>query len=220
MDANHIISNIKDKVYRLFKVNLLTIKNLKEFSFIAKDFVNHTSYGCGGIIRDYDGNFIIAYGVPLPKCTVIFAELSALFYGLNLCVSLGIDNIWIEVDALYMLNYFTDNKDRVNIKQLLRSLNVKISHIHREGNACADWFANVGSKLQRLMDFSYSELSNIIKGLIRLDKGGLPYIKGILAVALYGYSLPHFEGSDAMLGIPEFWWNEVFDTQDYLALQG
>ncbi|KAL0926716.1 hypothetical protein M5K25_002960 [Dendrobium thyrsiflorum] len=38
MDANRIIKDIKDKVYRLFKGKLLTAKNFKNYNFCANDF--------------------------------------------------------------------------------------------------------------------------------------------------------------------------------------
>ncbi|KAL0916071.1 hypothetical protein M5K25_013553 [Dendrobium thyrsiflorum] len=98
-----------------------------------------------------------------------------------------ITNIWIEGDALHMILCLKDRIEKVcspnlfylirEIKQMLSSFHVKISHIHGEGNSCADWFANMGSNLKCPTNFTYADLPSFIKGLIRLDKMGLPYVR-------------------------------------------
>ncbi|KAL0909230.1 hypothetical protein M5K25_020077 [Dendrobium thyrsiflorum] len=146
MNADIIIRNITDKVYKIFSVKLLKDKNFKGYCHIAKVFsINFTSnsntfsprivcwikppvnfvklntdgsvkdngWGCGGIIRDSYGNFIMAYATPLEKCSVILTELSAILHGLKLCSTLGFVNIWIEVDVMYMLFCLRDKVNKV-----------------------------------------------------------------------------------------------------------
>ncbi|KAL0915057.1 hypothetical protein M5K25_015457 [Dendrobium thyrsiflorum] len=149
--------------------------------------VKDNGWGCGGIIRDSNGNSIIAFATPLEKCSVILAELSAIFHGLKLCAALGLVNIWIEVDALYMLYCLKDKGKKVcnpeifymlrEVNQLLCSVNFKISHILREGNCCADWFANKGCSLNNFTVYNYNSLPAAIKGMIRLDKLAFPYVR-------------------------------------------
>ncbi|KAL0929102.1 hypothetical protein M5K25_001043 [Dendrobium thyrsiflorum] len=107
--------------------------------------VKENSWDCGGIIRDSKGNLIMVYATPLAQCSIIFAELAAILYGLKMCLTLGLRNIWIEVDAIYMLFCLRDT-----------------------GNACADWFANQGCLLNGFTVYTYNSLPVNIKGLIRL----------------------------------------------------
>ncbi|PKU67107.1 Putative ribonuclease H protein [Dendrobium catenatum] len=97
--------------------------------------------GCGGIIRDCLGNTILAFAGPSIIKTVSLSEILALRYGLNLCNSLGITNVWIELDAQTIIQYIF-GKGTANplyfyiireIKLRLSSFNFTISHIHREG---------------------------------------------------------------------------------------
>ncbi|KAL0925461.1 hypothetical protein M5K25_003793 [Dendrobium thyrsiflorum] len=60
---------------------------------------------------------------------------------------------------------------------LLIFLNFTISHVHREGNACADWLANLGCNLEFFTNFTCLNLLNMLKGLISLDKMVLPYVR-------------------------------------------
>ncbi|KAL0903997.1 hypothetical protein M5K25_026065 [Dendrobium thyrsiflorum] len=145
MNADNIIRNITNKVFKIFSVKLLKDKNFKGYCHIAKVFgINLTSnsntfsprivcwitpvnfvklntdglvkdngWGCGGIIRDFHGNLIMFYGTPLEKCFVILAELSAILHGLKLCSTLDLVNIWIEVDAMYMLYCLKDKGDYI-----------------------------------------------------------------------------------------------------------
>ncbi|PKU70821.1 hypothetical protein MA16_Dca010801 [Dendrobium catenatum] len=52
-----------------------------------------------------------------------------------------------------------------------------MTHIFREGNACADWLAKKGCQISVVEEFGEPELPLVLHGLVRLDKLGLPYIR-------------------------------------------
>jgi len=47
------------------------------------------SASCGGVIRNSDGEFILAFSVRLGGCTIITAELLAIFHGIKLAPDKG-----------------------------------------------------------------------------------------------------------------------------------
>ncbi|KAL0906850.1 hypothetical protein M5K25_025378 [Dendrobium thyrsiflorum] len=146
--------------------------------------VKNNRAGGGGIIRTYDGSVLAAFATPIQTNCVLTAELSALLAGINLCVSHGILNVWIEVDAMNVISML--NSDHVNpknfylirnIKNILSQLNFRISHIFREANGAADFLANMGCQIENDMVFSGVNLPHRLKGIVRMDKIGLPYLR-------------------------------------------
>ncbi|PKU84839.1 Putative ribonuclease H protein [Dendrobium catenatum] len=141
--------------------------------------------GVGGIIRDCRGNTIMAFAGPSVIRTACLAEILALKYGLNLCNTLGITNVWIELDAQTIIHYIS-GKGSANplylyiireIKCLLYSFNFVLSHIHREGNAAVDFLADLGGNLNEFMEFTSTSLPPKLVGITHLDRVGMPYIR-------------------------------------------
>ncbi|PKU65140.1 Putative ribonuclease H protein [Dendrobium catenatum] len=139
----------------------------------------------GGIIRDSFDQVIVVYASPLSPCKVIFAELMGLLKGLYICNNSGFVNIEIEVDALLLIQIIK-NEDAFcpqffyiirKICTTLSILDYTIKHVFREGNACADCLAKLGSRLEEDMEFGIDNLPHILKGLVKLDKIGLLYIR-------------------------------------------
>ncbi|KAL0926337.1 hypothetical protein M5K25_002555 [Dendrobium thyrsiflorum] len=149
--------------------------------------VRNDGIGCGGIIRDDKGNLVVAFAEPLATCSVVKAELFAILKGIKLCFSRDIYNIWIEVDAISTIHFLMQNSSNVvkhdlfylirEIKHLLNMANCNMSHVYREGNACADWLANFGCNLSCFTEFSTNNLPLPVKGMIRLDKLNMPYLR-------------------------------------------
>ncbi|KAL0923221.1 hypothetical protein M5K25_007266 [Dendrobium thyrsiflorum] len=117
-------------------------------------------------------------------------------------LNLGCNFVWVEVDAKLLIqiienleeghphNFYIIRK----IKRFLATINYKIFHIYREANCCADWLAKFGCHLDIQKVFNRGELPHLVKGMVNLDKAGLPYIRnhisspfflvGISAIAL------------------------------------
>ncbi|XP_028553892.1 uncharacterized protein LOC114580467 [Dendrobium catenatum] len=146
---------------------------------------NNSFAGCGGIIRDHKGKTVIAYAGPSSGSNALQAEFASLQYGIHLCLSLGLNKIWVEVDALLLIQYISGNlKNNPNnfymirdIKHCLSRINFSISHIMREGNAVADGLAKMGCGLDGFVHFNENSLPRDILGLIKLDRMGFPYIR-------------------------------------------
>ncbi|KAL0919645.1 hypothetical protein M5K25_011756 [Dendrobium thyrsiflorum] len=156
------------------------------FKLNSDGSVGNSSAGFGGIVRNCLGNVVFAYAGSANTSNVLTAELLGLLYGLISCSERGFLNINIEVDANSLIQIFNRRDFMGNpcnfytirrINQLLPSFNYTFSHIYREGNACADFFAKLGSQMIGFQLFTEANLPFIAKGIITLDKAGLPYIR-------------------------------------------
>ncbi|XP_028551570.1 uncharacterized protein LOC114579866 [Dendrobium catenatum] len=146
---------------------------------------NTTKAGCGGTIRDYKGVVIKVFVGPSNATTVIQAELESLLFGIHLCNSLGITNLWVEVDVMLIIHYINGQSSANlvkfyrlrDIKHCLSLISFKILHILREGNAVADFLAKWDCNLDNFVEYDKHNIPKEAKGLARLDRMGLPYIR-------------------------------------------
>ncbi|KAL0904830.1 hypothetical protein M5K25_026985 [Dendrobium thyrsiflorum] len=177
---DNIAVNHQDKIVKWCKPSYPFVKLNSDGS------VGNSGAGFGGIVRNHLGDFLFAYAGKADTSNVLTAELLGLLYGLISCSERGFLNINIEVDAINLIQIFNRKDSMGNpgnfytirrINQLLISVNYTLSHIYREGNACADFFAKMGSQMVGFHLFSEANLPFIAKGIITLDKAGLPYIR-------------------------------------------
>lgn len=62
---------------------------------------------CGGIIRDYTGNDIFSFAKDIGDCSVVIAELWAIYFGIKTAWDRGFKNLMVEFDsqvAISLLN--------------------------------------------------------------------------------------------------------------------
>jgi len=113
------------------------------------------------------------------------ALLIVVLHGLNICVTLHINNIVLEVNSYFDLSFISLEDStcshfllyiRRSIREFLVSLNYSISTILEEGNAYAQ--AKLDSNYSNIIEFSLHQLPIPFEGLIRLDQSGLPYVNG------------------------------------------
>ena len=113
------------------------------------------------------------------------AEARALLGGLRRCVLEGRACIDIEVDLLILKQVIqkkhpTPWSIAYEIREiffLLDRMEFQVLHIYRESNYAADFLANWGCKEQ--LDSLFEEYRNfprILKGIVRVDKSGIPNI--------------------------------------------
>jgi len=140
---------------------------------------------CGGLIREFNGDIIASFeGTSLVKNTIM-AEIQTLKYGVQLSIYLGITNVWIEVDAKLMIHYingiFNGNPSYFNIireiHQCLSLITYSISHIYKEGNLVADFFANEGCNVLDFVNYVGTSIPRKLVGLVRLDRICHPYVR-------------------------------------------
>lgn len=154
-------------------------------SLVAKN-----KFGCGGIFRHYSGNMLEAFASSLSPCTVIFADLMAIFKALTICMDRNFHNVWLEVDASLLINILSnDNKGNTDIyyqktKYMLFKTNCFISHIFREGNKYADFLVRMGTDLPNMVNYDRNIVPYQLLGLANLDKMSLPYFQELMVLVL------------------------------------
>ncbi|KAL6557628.1 hypothetical protein OROMI_017978 [Orobanche minor] len=139
----------------------------------------------GGIIRDHMGKPLILFSEFLGVRTNNFAELYAIWRGLEFCIDNHFDKVWVEVDskiALSLIEHATTTHWQLQsiiskIRDFRGSIEIRFSHIFREGNAVADWLANLGCDRKDFFLQDVFSISGKLLGLIKLDKMSYPYIR-------------------------------------------
>ncbi|EOY19103.1 Uncharacterized protein TCM_043836 [Theobroma cacao] len=113
---------------------------------------NFQNAGGGGLLRDHTSTLVFVFSENLGAKNSLQAELLALHRGLLLCQENNISRLWIEMDAMIVIQMLKEghigsHDSRylwASIRQQLKLFSFRISHIHREGNQAADWLANRG----------------------------------------------------------------------------
>jgi len=139
--------------------------------------VAHSIAGCGGVIRDHSGSWIVGFKRVLGSCTVIEAEQWAVYKGLKLAWDLGFKKIILESDAKNVVNMLMcSNFNRCSLlvsqiqKMMTLDWELKIQHISREQNHLADALAKEGLTNTAVIHSCLSHLKAImIKECLRFN---------------------------------------------------
>nr|XP_023916422.1 uncharacterized protein LOC112028020 [Quercus suber] len=114
---------------------------------------NPRKAGCGGLIRNHQGEWIRGFARGLGNTSSFVAELWALRDGLTMAKELGVNNLLVEMDALSVVLLLNNNTVNMVMEPLLtdcRNLlqsfpNKRVIHTFREANQCADVLARLGA---------------------------------------------------------------------------
>ncbi|KAL6543520.1 hypothetical protein OROHE_010142 [Orobanche hederae] len=139
----------------------------------------------GGILRDNLGTPSFMFSEFLGERSNNYAELYAIWRGLDLCVSRNFVKVWLESDsntALHLIKNHNNSHWKLlglltKIWNLMDIVEVRFSHIFREGNAVADWLANEGCHRRDFFLYDANNISRKLRGFIKLDKMSYPYIR-------------------------------------------
>ena len=109
--------------------------------------------GGGGILRNEHGNWINGFARNCGKVNSVMAELWALRDGLQMAATESIHNLIIELDALAVVHLMKISIVNFSLEPLLTDCrlllrkfpNLRIEHMYREANQCADALARIGS---------------------------------------------------------------------------
>ena len=71
--------------------------------------------GCGGLLRDDHGNWLVGFARRIGTTTSFVAELWGLRDGLSLCYNLNIPSIIVELDAKAIVDIFQNSSYENNI---------------------------------------------------------------------------------------------------------
>ncbi|KAL6572341.1 hypothetical protein OROMI_013299 [Orobanche minor] len=146
---------------------------------------NPGAAAAGGIIRDHMGKPLIMFSEYLGVHTNNFAELYAIWRGLEFCIDNHFNKVWVEVDskiALSLIEHSTTSHWQLQsiiskIRDFRDSIEIRFSHIFREGNAVADWLANHGCDRKDFYLHDVFSINGKLLGLTKLDKMSYPYIR-------------------------------------------
>lgn len=120
--------------------------------------------GCargGGIIRNANGEWVTRYARAIGTTTNVAAELWVLRDGINLCLSLNLAAIEIELDAKVVIDLLEKDGDYPNENDIIvadcreglkKFSSVKIQHCFREANKWMHLLGG-GSSLSRFYCF-------------------------------------------------------------------
>ncbi|KAJ0094336.1 hypothetical protein Patl1_15029 [Pistacia atlantica] len=113
------------------------------------------------------------------------AELKALIAGVSLCKELGFSQLNIESDSTLVVSWLSSRKCTAwylwdywdELLSLLREVHFIISHQFLEGNTAADFLARRGEEGNSITFLEFMSLPRELKGIIRMDKAGLPQLR-------------------------------------------
>jgi ribonuclease HI len=109
--------------------------------------------GYGGIVRDAEGAFVHAFASRVRVPSALDAEVLAFLEAIGVARSRNWRHLWIETDSAVVVRYFASPSlvpwrlriEWLNGMVLARQLQLRVTHIFREGNAVADVLANYGA---------------------------------------------------------------------------
>ncbi|KAI0498665.1 hypothetical protein KFK09_019555 [Dendrobium nobile] len=142
--------------------------------------------GFGGVIRDSNGCFVAACAGPLFNVDYQKAICMAILFGCQLCNSINIVNLVIEVSDSVNLSMFSMEEDGCcnancfylirEIKQCMLGLNYSFMHSMNGRNDCAIWLASLGCDLTENKDFVWANCPKQLKGYLILEEREVPYV--------------------------------------------
>ncbi|KAF7826588.1 ribonuclease H [Senna tora] len=143
---------------------------------------NHIkSSGCGGVIRDYRGRWILGFARRMGRGSSINAEVWGILTGLQVAWDLGVSGVILESDSLTAINFIKNGVPPSHPLSLIfaqiqnfvaRDWDVSFCHTLREGNRVANCLANFSHnipfgirKFDRCPDFCNMVIQDDIRGV-------------------------------------------------------
>ncbi|KAL4359391.1 hypothetical protein AHAS_Ahas08G0072700 [Arachis hypogaea] len=142
---------------------------------------------CGGLIRDCQGRMIAGFMMNLKKCSITLAELWGLYAGIKLARELGIGKLLVETDSLCTANFVQNMApSRIAGTPLLRAIklllahpwDVRVSHVYRERNFCADLLAKK-AHLCQIGFMCFSSPPTFLSAALMIDASGVKFARVI-----------------------------------------
>jgi ribonuclease HI len=141
---------------------------------------NSVSAACGGVFRNHQAEFVLAFAENIPFQSSLIVELCGVMRAIEMAFEHNWLNLWIETDSSIAVLAFKSisivpwaiRNRWLNCLLLTVNMNVIITHIYREGNDIADSLANIGIGLDNVCFFNEPP-SCIVDSLYR-NQLGLP----------------------------------------------
>ncbi|KAF7844395.1 reverse transcriptase [Senna tora] len=153
---------------------------------------NQNLIGGGGLILDSNGNWVNGFSKFMGEGNNLIAELWAIFEGLKLANHLHCSHLIVESDSLAVVNLINSNNCG-NLHQLSSLVlicratlsafsEVKVVHVHREGNACADILAKRAVVAQSPLMY-FVNLPSCVSSAFEADLVGIRFSRCRFVVA-------------------------------------
>ncbi|XP_009804964.1 uncharacterized protein [Nicotiana sylvestris] len=142
--------------------------------------------GIGGIIRDDEGNFIMAFAMSIDCDNHNMAKARAAEFGGKWCNQLGFTNFILDLDSnIIVIMVNQDGIKNMKLKivteritSLVQHANAIVQHRYREGNQVADVLAKIASiSRTNLICQSFEHLPKEAKGAFIMDKWQMPSMR-------------------------------------------
>ncbi|KAJ4713976.1 Ribonuclease H protein [Melia azedarach] len=107
---------------------------------------------CGGVFRNYYGDFFGGFGLALGHQSSFFSKIMAVILAIEIAYNNGWLNLWLESDSLLVVQLllsdsllppWTLHNRWLNCKNLISKMNFRWTHAFREVNSVADALANL-----------------------------------------------------------------------------
>jgi len=138
--------------------------------------------GFGGVIWNFTSSYVTGFsGFISSPNDILFAELTALHWGLTMAASMDFAVLVCYSDSLHAVNLVNDDISHFHvsavliqdIKDLLNSRGYTLHHTLREGNQSADFMAKLGASEDDVLTVH----SSPPEGLFRTDELGTLFIR-------------------------------------------
>ncbi|XP_070040914.1 uncharacterized protein [Nicotiana tomentosiformis] len=142
--------------------------------------------GICGIVRDNNGDFIMAFSISIKFKSNNMAEAMATEFGVKWCNQQGYTNFTLELDSMVIANMLQDRHyTNLKLKQVIDNIlgikektGMHVTHCYREDNQVADCLAKLASLTgHELIINSYHQLPRNAKEAFQLDKIQMPSIR-------------------------------------------
>ena len=133
---------------------------------------NPARAAAGGIFWNSDGACIGGFTHFIGPADALFAKLIATMVAIEIAVSKGFSNVWLESDSKLVVMAFKSKlvvpwelRNRwENCLHLTYNMRFCVSHIYREGNTWADRLANFGLSLSSFDIFWFDVIPKFVRG--------------------------------------------------------
>lgn len=143
--------------------------------------------GAGGIIRDHSGKWMVGFLHNIGKGNSFIAKAWASLSGIQVAIDRGFSCVILESDSLEIVKLINDLNPLptehplfsivFSIRQCMgRLANVKVVHVFREVNTCADMMANLAIQ-EPIRVKVLTEPPPIIFNLIEADYAGVAWTR-------------------------------------------
>ena len=141
-------------------------------------------FGCGGIFKNCRGFVKGCFAIHLGICFAFEAEIMGFIIAIEIAHKFNWLNLWVDTDSTFVSWLFQSNASHIPWKlrnrwnranRWAKLLNVRISHIYREGNCVVDRLASLATTPSTFL-WQFSTPENIQR-LIYRDMIPLPFYR-------------------------------------------